>query len=107
MHYYYAAAVSVVELDVLSGETNVELHHSVFDIGKPVNRALTLGQIEGGLIMGLGHYRSETFKWNKDGFNEKLVGDYKIPGAFDLPRKWHITMTGLAFVSLMLIKFTF
>ena len=46
-HYYYAAAVSQVELDVLSGETKILLHHSVFDIGKPVNSALTLGQIEG------------------------------------------------------------
>ena len=95
VHYYYGAAVSVVELDVISGESKIRRHHSVFDIGAPVNRALTLGQLEGGLIMGLGHYRHEKFEWDwETGHNSKIVGDYKIPSALDLPEQWHITMTG-------------
>ena len=46
--------------------------------------------------MGLGHFRSENLEWNSQGFNKKLVGDYKIPSALDLPEKWQTTMTGEA-----------
>ena len=57
--HYYAAALAVVEVDLLSGEIEIKYHHSIFDLGDPVNLALELGQIEGGFVMGLGHYKSE------------------------------------------------
>jgi len=59
VHYYYGAAVSVVELDVISGESKIRRHHSVFDIGAPVNRALTLGQLEGRVFVVFCHFLSK------------------------------------------------
>ena len=37
------------------------------DIGDSVNMALDLGQVEGGLIMGIGHHKSETITWDRHG----------------------------------------
>ena len=37
------------------------------DIGDSVNMALDLGQVEGGLIMGIGHHKSETITWDSHG----------------------------------------
>ena len=63
------------------------------DIGDSVNMALDLGQVEGGLIMGIGHHKSETITWDSNGKVKDLCAAYMIPTAADLPEDWDIILT--------------
>ena len=63
------------------------------DIGDSVNMALDLGQVEGGLIMGIGHHKSETITWDGNGKVNDLCAAYMIPTAADLPEHWDIILT--------------
>ena len=63
------------------------------DIGDSVNMALDLGQVEGGLIMGIGHHKSEAITWDSNGKVNDLCAAYMIPTAKDLPEDWSIILT--------------
>ena len=63
------------------------------DTGDPVNKALNLGQVESGIIMGLGHYKTEKLTWDENGNVNELCGAYTIPTAADLPDDLSISMT--------------
>jgi xanthine dehydrogenase molybdenum-binding subunit len=51
------------------------------DVGRPMNPSALEGQIEGGLIMGLGMALSEEFTPGET----KRFGDYRVPRTTDLP----------------------
>jgi hypothetical protein len=58
-YFVWAAACSLVELDVLTGEVQVLQADIVYDAGDALNPAVDIGQIEGAFITGLGHYLTE------------------------------------------------
>lgn len=58
-HVSYSYAAQVVWLDE---KGRVEGVHSAFDIGNPVNLPAAQGQIEGGIVMGLGYALTEEYK---------------------------------------------
>lgn len=47
----YGAAVSEVELDVLTGERHIVRSDILFDVGKSMNPGVDMGQIEGAFVM--------------------------------------------------------
>ena len=66
-YFVYAACVTEVELDVLSGNMHILASEIVYDCGKSLNPAVDIGQIEGGLIMGLGYFLTEKMEYGEDG----------------------------------------
>ena len=56
-----------IELDVLSGAIHVESTEIVYDCGVSLNPAIDIGQIEGGYVMGLGYFLSESVQFSPDG----------------------------------------
>jgi hypothetical protein len=46
----WSAAASVVEVDVLTGETEILSCHLVFDCGTSLNPLIDIGQVEGGYV---------------------------------------------------------
>ncbi len=60
--YCFAAQATVLEVNPSSGKVKV---HDVFiasDAGKMINKAAVEGQMEGGIVMGLGYALSEEYK---------------------------------------------
>ncbi|HRC87137.1 MAG TPA: molybdopterin-dependent oxidoreductase, partial [Thermoanaerobaculia bacterium] len=57
--YSYSAAVIEVEVDPATGLYRVEQVWLAHDIGRAINPALVLGQVEGGVYMGLGEAMME------------------------------------------------
>ena len=53
-YYAYGAACSEVSVDTLTGEYMVERADILHDTGRSLNRAIDLGQVEGGFIQGHG-----------------------------------------------------
>ena len=88
----YGAAFARVEVDLLSGENKVSQAHLSFDLGDPTNLGIELGQIEGGFIMGLGHYKFENMDWDENGKLIQTGAKYTAPYSDDLPENWHISL---------------
>jgi CO/xanthine dehydrogenase Mo-binding subunit len=75
-----------VEINVLTGEINVERLVSAFDIGKAINPRLCESQIIGGSVMALSIAINEQLQYNDQGqlLNPNLV-DYVIARSGDIP----------------------
>ena len=59
--YTYSTQVAVVEVDEETGETRVLTVLAVIDVGKTLNVGAVEGQIQGGVVQGLGYALSEQF----------------------------------------------
>merc|ERR1719434_91749 len=77
----YGVAVSEVEIDVITGESNVLSSSMLYDCGKSLNPLIDCGQAEGGFVMGLGYFLRERLLVDKDTGKMETDGtwEYKIP----------------------------
>ena len=58
-YFAYGAAVSEVIVDLLTGENRLVRADLLHDVGKSLNPAIDLGQIEGGFLQGVGWLTTE------------------------------------------------
>jgi len=90
-YFCYGAAVSEVAIDTLTGENRLLRVDILHDVGKSLNPAVDMGQIEGGFIQGVGWLTTEELWWNEQG---KLMthapSTYKIPVASDVPAQFNV-----------------
>ena len=78
--------LAVVEVDITSGEIQIEQYVVAHDCGVLVNPMLVEGQIVGGSVQGLGGALLEEFVYDQQG--QLLTGslmDYALPRASDSP----------------------
>ncbi|XP_048742317.2 xanthine dehydrogenase/oxidase-like isoform X2 [Ostrea edulis] len=90
----YGAACSVVEIDCLTGEHQILKADIVFDVGKSLNPAIDVGQIEGGFVQGAGMMTLEQVTYDKDRGEVTLYGpgNYKIPGIRNIPKEFNVSL---------------
>jgi xanthine dehydrogenase/oxidase len=92
-YYVYAACVTEVALEVLSGQVHVLASEIVYDCGQSLNPAVDIGQIEGGFVLGLGYFLSEKVYYAADGTLETVsTWEYKPPLGSDIPSIFNITL---------------
>ncbi len=98
-YFAYGAAVSEVIVDTLSGEWKLLRADLLHDVGRSLNPALDIGQIEGAFIQGMGWLTSEELVWHPaDGSrNAGLLmthapSTYKIPTANDCPAVFKVEL---------------
>jgi xanthine dehydrogenase large subunit len=90
-YFAYGAAVSEVVVDTLTGEHRVLRADLLHDVGRSINPALDLGQIEGGFVQGMGWLTTEELCWNERGeLTTHAPSTYKIPTASDLPADFRV-----------------
>uniref|UniRef100_A0A671RBE8 Xanthine dehydrogenase/oxidase-like n=1 Tax=Sinocyclocheilus anshuiensis TaxID=1608454 RepID=A0A671RBE8_9TELE len=92
-YFSYGVAVSEVEIDCLTG-SHKNLHTSiVMDVGKSLNPALDIGQVEGGFMQGLGLFTLEELRYSPDGYlYTRGPGMYKIPSFGDIPIELKVSL---------------
>lgn len=66
-YFAYGAAVTEVAIDTLTGETRLLRVDILHDVGRSLNPALDIGQIEGGFVQGMGWLTSEELVWDGRG----------------------------------------
>ena len=92
-YFAYGAACSEVLVDVTTGEmklTNVDIVH---DVGRSLNPAVDIGQIEGGFVQGMGWLTTEELVFHQDGrLLSHAPSTYKIPCASDAPEHFKVTL---------------
>jgi xanthine dehydrogenase large subunit len=85
-YFAYGAAVSEVAVDTLTGETQLIGVDILHDVGNSLNRAIDIGQIEGGFLQGVGWLTAEELWWNAAGeLMTHAPSTYKIPTSRDWP----------------------
>ncbi|TIU94082.1 MAG: xanthine dehydrogenase molybdopterin binding subunit, partial [Mesorhizobium sp.] len=93
-YYAYGAACSEVSVDTLTGEYVVERTDILHDAGRSLNRAIDLGQVEGGFIQGMGWLTTEELWWDNGGrLRTHAPSTYKIPLASDRPKIFNVKLT--------------
>ena len=60
---------------------------SAHDVGRAINPGAVEGQIQGGVVQGLGYSLFEEMVWDGGRLANPSFMDYKIPGALDVPPK--------------------
>lgn len=92
-YFAYGAAVSEVVIDTLSGENRILRCDILHDCGRSLNRAIDIGQIEGGYVQGAGWLTMEELVWDADGaLKTHAPATYKIPCASDRPEIFNVTL---------------
>jgi len=85
-YFAYGAACSEVLIDTLTGEMKVTRADILHDVGRSLNPAIDLGQIEGGFIQGMGWLTTEELVFDKQGrLRTHAPSTYKIPTIGDRP----------------------
>jgi xanthine dehydrogenase large subunit len=92
-YFAYGAAVSEVSIDTLTGEYQVDRTDILHDVGKSLNPALDLGQVEGAFVQGMGWLTTEELWWDDKGrLRTHAPSTYKIPLASDRPRTFNVRL---------------
>lgn len=92
-YFAYGAAVSEVALDTRTGESKLVRVDILHDVGRSIDPAIDMGQIEGGFLQGVGWLTSEELVWDKNGrLATHAPSTYKIPAASDWPDVAHVKM---------------
>ena len=92
-YYAYGAACSEVLVDTLTGEYRVERTDILHDVGRSLNPALDIGQVEGAFIQGMGWLTTEELWWDDAGqLRTHAPSTYKIPLASDRPRIFNVNL---------------
>jgi xanthine dehydrogenase large subunit len=96
-YFAYGAAVSEVAVDTLTGEYRVTRVDILHDVGRSLNPAVDLGQIEGGFIQGMGWLTTEELWWDDQGrLRTHAPSTYKIPTMSDRPPDFRVKLQDFA-----------
>lgn len=92
-YFSYGAAVSEVIVDTLSGEWKLLAADALHDVGRSLNPALDIGQVEGAFIQGMGWLTTEELWWNDKGrLMTHAPSTYKIPAISDCPEHFNVQL---------------
>jgi len=95
LYFAYGAAVAEVEVDTLTGENCTRRVDILHDVGRSLNPAIDLGQIEGGFVQGMGWLTTEECWWDSKGqLRTHAPSTYKIPVSSDVPEAFDVKIWG-------------
>jgi xanthine dehydrogenase molybdenum-binding subunit len=82
----WEAHFAEVEVDTETGQVKVIKVAAAHDVGKAINPVIAEGQIEGGVLMGVGYAISEEIRYDAGGrqLHDSLL-KYMVPTAEDAP----------------------
>lgn len=83
--YSWAVNVIEVEVDMLTGIPKIVGVYGNYDVGTPIDRNILMGQLEGGLLQGVGFACQERIPSDKNGvIRNRTMADYLIPTSVDV-----------------------
>jgi xanthine dehydrogenase large subunit len=92
-YFAYGAAASEVTIDTLTGEYQIDRADVLEDVGRSLNPAIDIGQVEGGFIQGVGWLTTEELWWDQKGqLRTHAPSTYKIPVASDVPPIFNVKL---------------
>ena len=90
----FCAQAAEVEVDPETGQVTVRRLVSAHDVGAILNPLMHQGQVEGGVIQGLGYALMEELLTEDGHISTLSFGDYKIPTSADIPELVTVLVEG-------------
>jgi xanthine dehydrogenase/oxidase len=92
-YFTYSAAVSEVEIDVLTGQFTILRSDILYDTGRSLNPCIDVGQIEGAFVQGVGYVTSEEIRHDASGnLITNRLWNYKPPFSKDIPVDFRVRL---------------
>jgi xanthine dehydrogenase large subunit len=92
-YFAYGAACAEVTIDTLTGEMRVDRVDLLHDVGRSLNPAIDIGQVEGGFVQGMGWLTTEELVYDSEGrLRTHAPSTYKIPCASDVPADFRVRL---------------
>ncbi len=92
-YFAYGAACAEVTIDTLTGEMRTDRADIIHDVGRSLNPAIDMGQIEGGFVQGMGWLTTEELVFDNEGrLRTHAPSTYKIPCASDVPADFRVKL---------------
>ncbi len=85
--YSFAAQAAEVEVDLDTGEVKVLRVIGATDVGKAINPLGLQGQVDGGIIMGIGHALTEEFIMEEGQVFTDYFARYRMPSIKHIPQE--------------------
>ncbi len=93
LYFAYGASCSEVTVDTMTGEMKIDRVDILHDVGRSLNPAIDIGQIEGGFVQGMGWLTTEELVYDKQGIlRTHAPSTYKIPTASDVPEDFRVEL---------------
>ncbi len=90
-YFAYGASCSEVTIDTMTGEMRVNRVDILHDVGRSLNPAIDIGQIEGAFVQGMGWLTTEELVYDAKGqLKTHAPSTYKIPCASDVPEDFRV-----------------
>ncbi|MEI2748049.1 MAG: molybdopterin cofactor-binding domain-containing protein [Ferruginibacter sp.] len=87
-YHVYGTAVTSVTVDCIRGIYTVDAVRIVHDVGTTMNPLIDRGQIEGGLVQGIGWMTMEEIVYDKEGkLRSNALSTYKVPDIYSVPKE--------------------
>ncbi|HEX38360.1 MAG TPA: aldehyde oxidase [Candidatus Cloacimonetes bacterium] len=84
--YSWSANVAEIEIDLTSYQVEVKKFYTAHDVGKTINRQQSEGQIQGGVLQGIGYGIYEEMRIKDGEIENRGFRDYIIPTIKDIPK---------------------
>jgi CO/xanthine dehydrogenase Mo-binding subunit len=84
--YSYASQLAEVEVDTETGKVEVLRIIAAHDVGKAINPRNVEGQIEGGVLQGMGFAVMEEVVQEGGYLKTQSLGEYTVPTSMDMPQ---------------------
>ncbi|OCJ16220.1 xanthine dehydrogenase molybdopterin binding subunit [Rhizobium sp. AC44/96] len=92
-YYSYGASCTEVSIDTLTGEYLIDRTDILHDVGRSLNPAIDIGQVEGAFVQGMGWLTTEELWWDAKGrLRTHAPSTYKIPLASDRPKIFNVRL---------------
>jgi xanthine dehydrogenase large subunit len=90
-YHVYGTAITVVTVDCLRGIYTFDAVKVVHDFGSTMNPVVDLGQIEGGIVQGMGWMTMEEIIYDKEGrLRSNALSTYKVPDIYSVPEEINV-----------------
>lgn len=87
-YHVYGLALTIVTVDCMRGIYEFDAVKVVHDIGTTMNPIVDRGQLEGGIVQGIGWMTSEEIVYDKEGrLRSNALSTYKVPDIYSVPKE--------------------
>jgi xanthine dehydrogenase large subunit len=85
-YHVYGTALTISTVDCIRGTYEINAVKVVHDFGSSINRNIDIGQVEGGIVQGIGWMTMEEVIYNENGrLLSNALSTYKIPDIYSVP----------------------
>ncbi len=87
-YHVYGTAITTVTVDCLRGIYEIDSVKLVHDFGSSMNELIDRGQIEGGVVQGIGWMTMEEIIYDPNGkLRTNALSTYKVPDIYSVPKE--------------------